>query len=115
MGGGEALEKKPCKNQEKILQLSIRIGRAATVMRGDLAVINQLIRKGQTNAPDVVRCKSCGALIVFMGTTGPNPMPVDYQAHGEAPFFANTEFDKDLHVSHFATCPHAKAHRRPRK
>lgn len=58
----------------------------------------------------IVRCRSCNARIIFLPTASGKKMPVDadtVEAHDE-------EFDADRHESHFATCPAADQHRKPR-
>ena len=58
-----------------------------------------------------VPCKSCDALIVWMKTkTGAN-MPVN----AKSAKFGDTIYDASAgHISHFATCPNASLHRKPR-
>ena len=54
-------------------------------------------------------CSSCGARIMFLRTEK-GAMPID-------PPFPNSSavpFDQKIHTSHFATCPNAAAHRRPK-
>jgi hypothetical protein len=54
-------------------------------------------------------CSSCGAPIVFLDTASkPRGMPVDVATAQPR----DSEFRPAVHRSHFATCPHAPAHRR---
>lgn len=56
-------------------------------------------------------CKSCGAEIVWLKTAIGKSMPVDVDTvtNGEK------TFNHGKHVSHFATCPQANKHRKPKK
>jgi hypothetical protein len=59
----------------------------------------------------VVKCRSCGAEIVFLRTaTGKlNPVNADtVEAHDEI-------YEHGRHVSHFSTCANADAHRRSQR
>ncbi len=58
-------------------------------------------------------CKSCGATIVWMKTDKGKNIPVDWF---EVPWGRRrpTTFDHETMVSHFATCPNADKHRKPR-
>lgn len=58
----------------------------------------------------IVRCRSCRARIVWFETPAGKRMPVD--ADTVEP--DDDELDLGRHVSHFATCPDANHHRRPR-
>lgn len=72
-------------------------------------------------------CRSCGAEIVWALSGNEKRMPVDAEPTAEGNV-ALVEVDGDLHArvaaanlleeprytSHFATCPNADAHRRPR-
>jgi hypothetical protein len=62
--------------------------------------------------PFEVQCKSCGAAIVWFNTKAGRKMPVD--ASSTKPTDAAHQLDLKRHVSHFATCPNAIQHRRPR-
>ncbi|MFV2091352.1 MAG: hypothetical protein ACC642_11890 [Pseudomonadales bacterium] len=57
-------------------------------------------------------CKSCGAIIIWLKTKQGNRMPVDYASFntGDSGIFDPGKG----HVSHFATCPNAAKHRKPR-
>lgn len=55
-------------------------------------------------------CKSCKAMIVYLETDAGRTMPVN--ADTVEPTHA--KFDAKVHVTHFATCPNAKKHRRRR-
>jgi hypothetical protein len=58
---------------------------------------------------DLSRCKSCGEYIVWVKTEAGNNMPVDADSFEEGDELV---YDKDKHISHFATCPNADQHRR---
>ncbi len=56
------------------------------------------------------KCSSCRAAIIWLTTEKGANMPVDsatVEPHDK-------KFDAKKHTSHFATCPHAPAHRRKR-
>lgn len=59
-----------------------------------------------------VRCSSCDARIVWFKTATGKNMPVD-EASTE-PTDAAHQLDLSRHQSHFASCPNADKHRRPR-
>lgn len=54
------------------------------------------------------RCRSCDAEIVWLKTATGKNMPVDASTVTEG----DDKFNPEKHVSHFATCPFAKQHRR---
>jgi hypothetical protein len=58
-----------------------------------------------------MKCKSCGAQIVFLKTAKGGFIPVDYDEKiaGDAGGCAMRDeiFDPKKHVAHFATCPSA--------
>ena len=58
----------------------------------------------------IVRCRSCNARIIWLKTEAGANMPVDADTVERD----QETFDPKEHVSHFATCPNANAHRRPR-
>jgi len=58
----------------------------------------------------IVRCRSCNAKIIWFETANGKNIPVD--ADTVEP--DDTELDLPRHESHFATCPHAALHRKPR-
>lgn len=59
----------------------------------------------------LTECTSCRAPIVWLPTAAGRTMPVN--AHTvEA---GDVLFDHKKHESHFATCPHASAHRRMKR
>ena len=62
--------------------------------------------------PFEVRCRSCGAPIVWFCTKNGKRMPVD--AETTQPTDAEHQLDLKRHRSHFSTCPDADKHRRPR-
>jgi len=57
----------------------------------------------------VGKCRSCAAAIVWMPTAKGKTMPVDAETvnRGDEMYDASKG-----HVSHFATCPNAKEHRK---
>ncbi|MBX3045091.1 MAG: hypothetical protein KIT33_15945 [Candidatus Kapabacteria bacterium] len=57
------------------------------------------------------RCRSCGQAIKFLKTHKGHLMPVDSESVGDN----DVSFDKDIHKSHFATCPNANKHRKSHK
>lgn len=65
------------------------------------------------NRPAVTECRSCKAPIVWMWTKNNRKAPVDAESVGIKDDRL-TEFDPKRHVSHFATCPFAKRHRKKR-
>lgn len=56
----------------------------------------------------ITRCRSCGAKIIFLFTKTGRSAPID--ADTVKP--EDVELDLAHHVSHFATCPNAKQHRK---
>jgi hypothetical protein len=71
----------------------------------------------------VSACKSCGAEIIWAKTTAGKVMPLDekpitlFVLDGEGSLNrANAEIKSSVvgRTSHFATCPQADQHRRPR-
>ena len=56
----------------------------------------------------IKRCRSCNAKIIWLLTKNLKNIPVD--ADTVKP--DETEFDRERHVSHFATCPNADQHRK---
>lgn len=62
--------------------------------------------------PFETRCSSCEKLIVWFNTASGKKMPVD--AETTRPNDAAHQLDLKRHKSHFATCPNANKHRRPR-
>lgn len=71
--------------------------------------MNDAIRRRH---PFAVPCSSCGALVVWFRTRADKRMPVDEET--TQPTDAEHQLDLSRHRSHFATCPHANQHRRPR-
>lgn len=60
----------------------------------------------------ITRCRTCQARIIFLPTAAGKQMPCD--ADTVKP--EHTQFDVDLgHENHWATCPGADKHRKPRK
>lgn len=62
------------------------------------------------HARRITRCRSCRARIVWLETHAQKTMPVDADTVDPA----DVLFDRNAHRSHFATCPNAKRHRKPR-
>lgn len=67
---------------------------------------------GGSRAPGGGRgnCRSCGAMIIWFKTTAGKNIPID--AATVLPEDYTLELPR--HISHFATCPQAAQHRRPR-
>lgn len=59
---------------------------------------------------DTAKCKTCQASIVWLKTALNKVMPVDAETVREG----DTMFLKDVHRAHFATCPQAAEHRKPK-
>ena len=57
-----------------------------------------------------VPCRSCKAPIVWLKTSRGKNMPADASSVG----VDDVLFDPAKHISHFATCPNANQHRKPR-
>lgn len=57
-----------------------------------------------------VLCTSCGARMIFLTTKTGRLIPVD----ADTVAAQDTEFDKDRHKTHFATCPNSDKHRKPK-
>lgn len=58
----------------------------------------------------ITRCKSCRAKIIWLKTAAGKNMPVDSDTVSPE----DEEYDSTRHESHFAKCPGANQHRRPR-
>lgn len=58
----------------------------------------------------VVECRSCRAPMIWLKTKAGKNCPCDVESVGPE----DIEYDAQKHKSHFATCPHAAQHRRPR-
>lgn len=71
--------------------------------------MNEQIRRPH---PFATSCSSCGARIVWFRTASGERMPVDEITC--EPTDAEHQLDLKRHKSHFATCPNANQHRRPR-
>lgn len=63
--------------------------------------------------PKAVNCGSCRALIVWFKTPQGRKMPVDEET--VRPTDGENDLDLSRHRSHFATCPDANKHRKPRR
>ena len=59
----------------------------------------------------IVRCSSCRARIIWLKTISGKNMPVDSDTVEPE----DDEYVPGRHVSHFATCPTAGQHRRPKE
>lgn len=59
----------------------------------------------------ITRCNSCRARIIFLATSTGKKMPVDADSVDPEELI----FEPKKHESHFATCPNADSHRRPRQ
>ena len=69
-------------------------------------------------------CKSCGAPVIWKVTEGGKKIPIDPEpcedgnlilfGTGAHPLSMMKIWTGDKYKSHFATCPNAAAHRRPR-
>ncbi len=66
----------------------------------------------ETHERRIVRCRSCRAMIIWFKTPAGKNMPVD--ADTVEPEDDVNDLDLSRHVSHFATCKNADAHRKPR-
>lgn len=62
------------------------------------------------NASRIKRCSSCGASIIWFTTDNKRPMPVN----AETVLAIDDHLDLRRHISHFATCPNAAKHRKPK-
>ena len=60
--------------------------------------------------PRIVPCRSCGASIIWMRTKREKHIPVDAASVTDGTYL----FDAKQHTSHFATCKHAEAWRKPK-
>lgn len=67
---------------------------------------------------EAARCRSCGAAMTFITTAGGKPHPVDAEPQKRWVRYGSPERPQwklvDTYSSHFATCPNAEQHRRPR-
>lgn len=59
-------------------------------------------------SPRTRRCSSCGAPIIWLETHKGGAMPNDAHTVLEG----QSLYDPAVNISHFATCPHARHHRR---
>ena len=74
--------------------------------------------------PRVCECRSCGAEILWGTTPRGSKMPVDADPSPSGEWLLREDgslehapagyVSPDLYTSHFATCPNALQHRRPR-
>ena len=62
--------------------------------------------------PFTRQCSSCGQNVVWFRTAKGKRMPVDEAT--TRPTDREDQLDLTRHISHFATCPNADKHRRPR-
>jgi hypothetical protein len=58
----------------------------------------------------ITRCNSCRKQIIWFKTEAGKNMPVD----ADTVEAGDDELDLERHISHFATCPNADRHRKPR-
>lgn len=63
----------------------------------------------------VSKCRSCGAMIVWLKTTTGKNMPTDATQAAMHAGRMGGLFDPAVHQSHFATCPNADDHRKGKK
>jgi len=91
---------------------------ASTDGRTSLSVFGSAAREDGTtmNEPQyfpgrrAANCRSCGASIFWFRTSKDKAMPVDAETVGAD----DATLDLSKHRSHFATCPNAAKHRKPR-
>lgn len=67
-------------------------------------------RKDAAHERRIKRCRSCNAQVIWFKTPAGKSMPVDAGTVEAGEY----ELDLKRHTSHFATCPKADQHRRPR-
>ncbi len=65
-------------------------------------------------------CKACGALMAFVQTSAGKTMPVNFSTLTEAEKIIlrrgeALNYNKEYHISHFATCPAASNFRKAKK
>ncbi len=60
----------------------------------------------------MARCKSCGAEIVWLKTSGGKNIPVDADSVEEDALGMPEVFDPDTMTTHFETCPDADKFRK---
>lgn len=56
------------------------------------------------------KCRSCGAVLIYLRTERGHWMPVNADTVAEG----DKIFKPGVHTSHFATCANADAHRKPK-
>jgi hypothetical protein len=64
---------------------------------------------------DQSNCRSCNAPILWIVTNpGGKRMPLDAKPEKRFVIEGGQAFSRDTYVSHFATCPNAAQHRKPK-
>ena len=61
---------------------------------------------------NIRKCKSCGAQILWANTANGKRAPLDYPGEKRMVIENDVAVFKPTYTSHFATCPHAREHRR---
>jgi hypothetical protein len=59
---------------------------------------------------EISKCKKCNADIKWLKTANDKWMPVDYGT-----WTGETIYDRDIHMTHYATCKYADQFRKPRE
>jgi hypothetical protein len=59
-------------------------------------------------------CKSCEAKITWVKTAAGRPMPLDFPGEKRVVVQDGIGYVLDTYISHFATCPNADLHRKPK-
>ena len=77
---------------------------------GEGGQLNTILEEIRRKHPFATRCNSCGAEIVWFRTKRGVRMPVNEGSTQPT----DRDLDLSRHISHFATCPNADHHRRPR-
>lgn len=84
----------------------------AAALRGSLAASDTDARNiavVDLHEKNLAWCRSCQAPMVWLKTAAGKNCPVDIES-----WSGEIQFDSKIHISHFATCPHAAQHRSPR-
>jgi hypothetical protein len=61
----------------------------------------------------IALCRSCQRKIVWLKTSRQKPIPVDADGVNEGDVWFDPKNGR--HVTHFATCPNADKHRKPKQ
>jgi hypothetical protein len=108
---------------------SVLIGKVMRTLmgRGNPALAGKLIEQAVALPHRMsTNCRSCGADILWVWSIRHKKMPVDAEPSergnliltdapgGGSMAVRARDGDRELYTSHFATCPNAKAHRKPR-